>query len=60
MADGYIDALGNVVCPLHKYRFCMKNGYNVTGEGYHLKHFPVRIGDDGVFVGLPSGIEGLL
>ena len=51
-AEGFIDALGNVVCPLHRYKFCMKNGRNVSGEGYYLKHWPVEIREDGVFVGL--------
>jgi 3-phenylpropionate/trans-cinnamate dioxygenase ferredoxin subunit len=50
--NGFIDALGNVVCPLHRYKFCMKNGRNVSGEGYYLKHWPVAIKPDGVYVGL--------
>lgn len=49
---GFIDALGNVVCPLHRYKFCMKTGRNVTGEGYYLKHWPVKTVEEGVFVGL--------
>lgn len=53
--DGFIDALGNVVCPLHRYRFCPKNGRNVSGEGYYLKHWPVEQREDGVFVGLDTG-----
>jgi 3-phenylpropionate/trans-cinnamate dioxygenase ferredoxin subunit len=51
MADGFIDALGNVVCPLHRYKFCITNGRNVSGEGYYLKHWPVRIEDEKVYVG---------
>ena len=51
MADGFIDALGNVVCPLHRYKFCITNGRNVSGEGYYLKHWPVRIEDKKVYVG---------
>jgi len=54
LSNGFIDALGNVVCPLHRYKFCMKNGRNVSGEGYYLKHWPVKISADGVFVGLNS------
>ena len=54
LAQGFIDALGNVVCPLHRYKFCMKNGRNVSGEGYYLKHWPVEIRDNGVFVGLEN------
>jgi nitrite reductase/ring-hydroxylating ferredoxin subunit len=50
--NGYIDAVGNVVCPLHRYKFSMRNGKNITGEGYFLKHWPVEIKEDGVYVGL--------
>lgn len=51
LIDGYIDALGNVVCPLHRYKFSLRNGRNVSGEGYYLKHWPVEIREDGVYVG---------
>ena len=49
-AEGFIDALGNVVCPLHRYRFNMGTGRNVSGEGYYLKHWPVEEREDGVYV----------
>ena len=52
LADGYIDALGNIVCPLHRYKFSLQNGRNVTGEGYFLKPFPVEIREDGIFIGI--------
>ena len=52
--EGNIDALGNVVCPVHRYRFCMKNGRNISGEGYYLKHWPVEIRDDGIYVGFET------
>jgi len=54
LADGYIDALGNVVCPLHRYKYDMKNGRNVSGEGYYLKNWPVEMRDDGIYVGMES------
>jgi nitrite reductase/ring-hydroxylating ferredoxin subunit len=58
--NGFIDVLGNVVCPLHRYKFCLKNGRNVSGEGYYLKHWPVEVRDDGVYVGLETkGFFGL-
>jgi nitrite reductase/ring-hydroxylating ferredoxin subunit len=61
LVDGFIDPLGNVVCPLHRYKFCLKNGRNVSGEGYYLKNWPLRISDDGVFVGFDkSKLFGLL
>ena len=52
LAEGYLDASGNIVCPLHRYKFNMQNGRNISGEGYYLKTFPVEIRDDGVFVGI--------
>jgi len=60
-ANGFIDAAGNVVCPLHRYKFCLKNGRNVSGEGYYLKTWPVRVSDEGVFVGFEKNkLFGLL
>ena len=55
MADGYVDALGNVVCPLHRYKYNMVNGRNTSGEGYYLKNWPTEIREDGVYVGMESG-----
>jgi 3-phenylpropionate/trans-cinnamate dioxygenase ferredoxin subunit len=51
MSDGYIDALGNIVCPLHRYKFSLENGRNISGEGYFLKTYPVEERNDGVFIG---------
>ena len=51
LADGYIDATGNIVCPQHRYKYNLKNGFNVSGEGYYLKNWPVEIRDDGVYIG---------
>lgn len=52
LADGYIDALGNIVCPQHRYKFSLQNGRNVSGEGYFLKTFCVEERTDGVFIRL--------
>jgi nitrite reductase/ring-hydroxylating ferredoxin subunit len=52
LADGYIDAVGNIVCPLHRYKFGLQNGRNTSGEGYFLKTYPVEIRPEGVFVGM--------
>ncbi|HUQ97640.1 MAG TPA: Rieske 2Fe-2S domain-containing protein [Chitinophagaceae bacterium] len=48
--NGFVDVLGNVVCPVHRYKFCLKNGRNVSGEGYYLKRWPVQVREAGVFV----------
>jgi nitrite reductase/ring-hydroxylating ferredoxin subunit len=51
MSEGFIDALGNIVCPLHRYKFSLSNGRNVSGEGYFLKNYPIEIRVNGIFIG---------
>ena len=51
LADGFIDAVGNIVCPLHRYKFSLKNGRNVSGEGYYLKNYPLEEREAGIFIG---------
>ncbi len=61
MAGGYTDALGNIVCPLHRYKFSLQNGRNTSGEGYFLKTFPVEVREDGVYIGFSeNGLFGWL
>jgi nitrite reductase/ring-hydroxylating ferredoxin subunit len=52
LCDGWLDARGHIVCPLHKYKFNPVNGYNSTGEGYKLRTFPVELRDGEFYVGL--------
>jgi nitrite reductase/ring-hydroxylating ferredoxin subunit len=52
LADGYADALGNIVCPLHRYKFSLQNGRNTSGEGYFLKTYPVEQREDGLYLGM--------
>ncbi|MCW3105958.1 MAG: ferredoxin [Segetibacter sp.] len=51
LADGFIDATGNIVCPLHRYRFSLTNGRNISGEGYYLKVYAIEEREAGIFVG---------
>ncbi len=55
MADGFIDALGNVVCPLHRYKFSIKNGRNTSGEGFYLKTWSIQNRPDGLYIGMEEG-----
>ncbi len=52
MCDGWLDAKGHIVCPLHKYRFDPATGRNTTGEGYKLFTYPVQVRGDEVWVGI--------
>ena len=61
LADGFIDAAGNIVCPLHRYKFSLANGRNTTGEGYYLKTYAVETREDGVYIGFEEkGLFGWL
>ena len=55
MEEGFIDAAGNIVCPIHRYKFNLQNGRNTSGEGYYLKTYPVETREDGIFVGIADG-----
>jgi len=50
MAEGYIDVAGNIICPLHRFKFSLQKGRNVSGEGYYLKTFPIEMREDGIYV----------
>jgi nitrite reductase/ring-hydroxylating ferredoxin subunit len=59
MEEGYLDEAGNVVCPVHQYKFALRNGRNSSGEGYKLKTYPVDCRPDGIFVGMEeAGLFG--
>ena len=45
-----MDGAGNIVCPVHHYRFNIKNGRNTSGEGYFLKTFRVQVREEGIFI----------
>jgi nitrite reductase/ring-hydroxylating ferredoxin subunit len=50
MAEGYIDSTGNIVCPVHSYKFNLKNGASKWPEGFCLKVYEVAAKEDGILV----------
>lgn len=52
MVEGFLDAVGNIVCPLHRYKFKLNNGFNSSGEGYYLKTYPIKLTEEGIFIGI--------
>ncbi|WP_346237665.1 Rieske (2Fe-2S) protein [Niabella insulamsoli] len=52
LKNGYVNVQKQIVCPLHRYKFNLDNGRNVSGEGYFLKTYPVEEREDGWYVGL--------
>lgn len=51
LCSGWVDGLGRVVCPEHKYRFDPENGRNTSGEGYKLFTYKVEVRDGDIFIG---------
>jgi nitrite reductase/ring-hydroxylating ferredoxin subunit len=54
LCTGWIDGLGRIVCPEHKYRFDPANGRNTSGEGYKLFTYPIEVVGDEVYITLPQ------
>ena len=54
LSQGWLDAIGNIVCPLHRYKYDLKNGRNISGEGYYLKTYPIETRKDGIYIGIES------
>ncbi len=54
MSEGFLDATGKIVCPLHRFKFDTRNGRNTSGEGYYLKTYPVEQREEGLFIGIPE------
>ena len=52
LSSGFLDKRGNIICPVHGYRFNLNNGRDTEGEGYFLKMFEIKEDDDGVYITL--------
>jgi 3-phenylpropionate/trans-cinnamate dioxygenase ferredoxin subunit len=52
LCEGWLDPLGRIVCPLHKYRFDPATGRNTSGEGYKLFKYPVELRENEIWIGL--------
>ena len=51
--EGWIDAQGNVACPVHGYKFGLQTGRHPADGGYLLKRWRVEKREDGIYVDLP-------
>lgn len=45
-----INGLGEIICPLHQYRFDLKTGQVRSGYCPELPVYPVRLGEEGIFI----------
>lgn len=49
---GFIDALGNIVCPVHHYRYNILTGRDPQGEGNFLRTYPVELRSGALWIRL--------
>ncbi|WP_286744610.1 Rieske 2Fe-2S domain-containing protein [Roseivirga sp. UBA1976] len=52
LSEAQITAFGEVVCPLHAYRFHLQTGSEANQKCRDLKTFEVEIRQEGVFINL--------
>lgn len=50
LSQGTINYLGEVVCPLHQHQFNLKTGRENGQRSADLECFPIREGEEGVFI----------
>jgi nitrite reductase/ring-hydroxylating ferredoxin subunit len=52
--QGYLDDNGHLVCPWHRFTFCVEDGKSGAGEGFAVESFPVQIHPEGTYIGFPK------
>ena len=52
--QGWIDPEGNLVCPWHRFKFCLDKADTENADGYRLRSFTWRIVKDELQIGLPK------
>lgn len=53
LSKGFCTPNNEIVCPLHRYSFNLKDGRGTSG-GFALKTYPIEIKNNGVFVGIKA------
>ena len=53
MAEAEVTAFGEVVCPLHFYRFSLRHGQEANRLCHDLETYPIELSEEGIFVILP-------
>lgn len=50
LSKGQVTPYGEIVCPLHFYRFDLKTGTECQNRTHNLKTFKVKLDESGLFV----------
>lgn len=51
LSRGVVNFVGEVVCPWHGHRFNLKTGRESQERSRDLVTFPIRVDEEGVFIG---------
>lgn len=54
LIQGSLNAAGELICPLHQYRFELKSGQVKAGSCPDLDVFPCELSENGLQITLPS------
>lgn len=52
LSKGHVNYLGEVICPWHNYRFSLQTGRESSSRSADLISYPIRINEDGFFIGI--------
>lgn len=54
LSQGFCTEEGEIVCPVHRYKFDLKTGRATAGGSFALKKYPLEIKENGVFIGIKA------
>lgn len=54
LSEGIVNYLGEVICPLHEYRFNPKTGQEADQKCRPAKTYTLKVESEGVFIELPE------
>ena len=52
LSKGKVNHSGEIICPLHHYRFALCDGRAVNAHAGDLRTYPIKINGDGFFIGI--------
>ncbi len=52
LSKGHVNEGGEVVCPLHAYRYRLLDGVEAYERSSAAKNYPVELRDEGIFIGI--------
>lgn len=54
LSHGQCTEKGEIVCPMHRYPFDLKTGRTTSGLTMNVLTYPIKIEENGVFVGIKA------